>query len=173
MPITPDTKNWTWAVERRCEECGFDPHDHPSASLSATIRENAAAWVPILGRGDAGVRANDDRWSALEYACHVRDVYRVFDQRLVLMLSEHNPSFQNWDQDATAVAERYDLQDPRVVSDEVVLAGSRLADRFDTVEGDDWQRSGTRSDGNEYTVASLGLLALHDPMHHLWDVSAR
>lgn len=24
MPITPDTKNWTWVTERACPECGFD-----------------------------------------------------------------------------------------------------------------------------------------------------
>jgi hypothetical protein len=23
MPITPDTKDWTWVVEERCPECGF------------------------------------------------------------------------------------------------------------------------------------------------------
>ena len=23
--ITPDTKDWTWVLERTCPECGFDP----------------------------------------------------------------------------------------------------------------------------------------------------
>jgi hypothetical protein len=23
--ITPDTKDWTWVLERACPECGFDP----------------------------------------------------------------------------------------------------------------------------------------------------
>ena len=24
MPIEPDTKDWTWVLERPCPECGFD-----------------------------------------------------------------------------------------------------------------------------------------------------
>lgn len=173
MPIIPDTKNWTWAVERPCPECGFDPQRYPREAVSATIRENAAAWIPILQRDDATVRLSDDRWSALEYACHVRDVYRIFETRLARMLSEDNPSFQNWDQDETAVAERYDLQDPSTVCAGLLTAATTLADRFAGVQDAEWARPGTRSDGNSYTVASLGALALHDPIHHLWDVAPK
>lgn len=171
MPITPDTKNWTWAAERRCDECGFDPREYPNEAVASTIRENAASWVPVLERADAARRPSDDRWSDLEYACHVRDVYRLFLGRLELMLKEDNPCFQNWDQDETAVAERYDLQDPAAVCDELETAARRLADAFQSVRGSDWQRTGLRSDGNAYTVATLGALALHDPIHHLWDVA--
>src|SRR5664280_3280117 len=81
MPITPDTKNWTWVVERPCPECGFNANDYPREMVARTMRSNAAAWVPVLSRADARVRPNDERWSALEYACHVRDVYRIFDVR--------------------------------------------------------------------------------------------
>jgi hypothetical protein len=173
MPITPDTKNWTWAAERRCDECGFDPHEHPSETVASTIRENAASWIPVLERPDAALRPSDDRWSDLEYACHVRDVYRLFLERLELMLKEENPAFQNWDQDATAVAERYDLQDPATVLVELQAAALKLADGFQSVRGADWERTGVRSDGNAYPIATLGALALHDPIHHLWDVALR
>jgi hypothetical protein len=37
------------------------------------------------------------------------------------MLGEDNPLFQNWDQDETAFAERYDLQDQSIVIDELLL----------------------------------------------------
>ena len=171
MPITPDTKNWTWVVERPCPECGFNPSEYPREVVSRTMRANAAAWVPVLNRTDANVRTSDDRWSALEYACHVRDVYRIFDVRLELMLREDNPKFQTWDQDATAVEERYDLQNPSIVLGDLLVAAGVLADKFDSLDGDQWQRSGTRSDGTGYTIASLGTLGLHDPMHHLWDVA--
>jgi hypothetical protein len=31
MAIVPDTKDWTWALQRSCPECGFihDPVRHP------------------------------------------------------------------------------------------------------------------------------------------------
>ena len=51
-------------------------------------------------------RPAPDVWSPLEYACHVRDVHRVFAERVRLMLAEDDPLFDDWDQDAAAVARR-------------------------------------------------------------------
>jgi len=68
MPITPDTKDWTWVLERPCEECGFDARDHPPATFSHAIRDNAAQWTGVLQRDTVHQRPSDDRWSALEYA---------------------------------------------------------------------------------------------------------
>ena len=77
------------------------------------VRANAAAWQDILARADRlTTRPSDDRWSALEYACHVRDVFRLYDRRLAMMLTDDDPDFPNWDQDVTAVEERYNEQDP-------------------------------------------------------------
>jgi uncharacterized protein (DUF924 family) len=111
-------------------------------------------------------------WSPLEYACHARDVFRIFDTRVGLMISEDGPHFANWDQDATAVEDRYDLQVPAVVADELFTAANALADRFDAVRGDQWDRAGFRSDGSAFTVDSLARYLMHDPVHHLWDVDA-
>ena len=63
----------------------------------------------------------------------MRDVFRLFDMRLHLMLDEDDPTFANWDQDETAVAERYGEQDPVTVGRDVVAAGNRIADSFAAV----------------------------------------
>ena len=42
-------------------------------------------------------------WSTLEYGCHIRDVHRIFNDRVRLMLDEDEPLFPNWDQDETAI----------------------------------------------------------------------
>jgi hypothetical protein len=110
-------------------------------------------------------------WSPSEYGCHVRDVFRLFDFRLELMLAEDDPMFPNWDQDETAISDRYDLQDPLVVRRELAIAGDLLAERFDAVTASEWLRTGLRSDGARFTVESFGRYLLHDPIHHLWDVS--
>ena len=109
-------------------------------------------------------------WSPLEYGCHVRDVCRVFKGRAVLMLAEDNPTFPNWDQDATAVEERYGEQDPAEVS--VALRGfaHEAADTFARVAGAQWARRGTRSNGSAFTMETLGQYFLHDVAHHLHDV---
>ena len=46
----------------------------------------------------------------------MRDVYVLYDERLHLMLDRDDPLFPNWDQDETAVTDRYGEQDPSVVA---------------------------------------------------------
>jgi hypothetical protein len=172
MPITPDTKNWTWVLERPCPDCGFDASSVQLVDVPRILRENAAAWPHVLLRSDVRERPDDSTWSPLEYAAHVRDVFRIFDTRLAAVLSEDNPEFENWDQDATAVAERYYEQDPAFVSAELVSAGHQLADAFESVPIEAIGRTGRRSDGAVFTVETLGQYLVHDPVHHLWDVTA-
>ncbi len=171
MPITPDSKDWTWVLERRCPECGFDAPAMELADVPSLIRDNAARWRDVLAR-PSGLRdrPSDDRWSPLEYACHVRDVFRLYHERLRLMLDQDDPSYPNWDQDVTAVEDRYNEQDPRQVARELEAAAAGLADAFASVDGDEWRRTGTRSDGARFTVDTFARYMVHDPVHHLHDV---
>ena len=169
MPIVPDTKNWTWVLERACPECGFDASTVAFREIPRLTRENAAAWVPVLEREDVRVRPDESTWSPLEYAAHVRDVYGVMGRRLQLLLTQDDPEFENWDQDATAVAERYGEQDPAVVAAELREAAETLADAWEAVPDSALGRSGRRSDGSVFTVESLARYFIHDPVHHLWD----
>lgn len=169
MPIVPDTKNWTWVLERACPECGFDASTVAFREIPRLTRENAAAWMPVLEREDVRVRPDESTWSPLEYAAHVRDVYGVMGRRLQLLLTQDDPEFENWDQDATAVAERYGEQDPAVVAAELREAAETLADAWEAVPDSALGRSGRRSDGSVFTVESLARYFIHDPVHHLWD----
>jgi hypothetical protein len=139
--------------------------------IGLTIREIASQWDAVLVHPQCVIRPRPNIWSALEYGCHVRDVFRLFDKRLVMMLTLDTPTFANWDQDKTAVDDRYDLQDPVVVRREIVFAGDQLADRFDSVADAEWGRKGLRSDGATFTIDTFGRYLLHDPIHHLWDVA--
>jgi hypothetical protein len=171
MPITPDTKDWTWVLERPCAECGFSAADLDYDAIPELVRQNAAAWPAVLARPDVAVRPDEGTWSALEYAAHVRDVFRIFRTRLNLILSEDDPLFANWDQDATAAAERYNDQDPRVVAAELAEAAASVADAFAAVPPAVRDRTGRRSDGARFTVTTLAQYFLHDPIHHLHDVA--
>jgi hypothetical protein len=170
MAIEPDTKDWTWVLEQPCAECGFDAASFPRETVGDLVRANAAAWPAVLGRSNVAERPGD-AWSPLEYACHVRDVFRIYDYRLGLMLDENDPHYPNWDQDETASAERYNGQDPARVAVELQAAGAALADRFDSVTDEQWDRTGNRSDGKRFTVESFARYMIHDPVHHLWDVT--
>jgi hypothetical protein len=171
--IVPDDKDWTWVLTRACPECGCDVRTFPRERTGDLIRANAAAWQAALADAPVEVlrsRPSPDRWSPLEYAAHVRDVFRLYTFRLDLMLDEDGPHYPNWDQDATAVAERYGDEDPAAVTDALGRAAAALADRFDGVEGATWERTGYRSDGAVFTVESFARYLLHDPLHHLWDI---
>ncbi|HEY8526318.1 MAG TPA: DinB family protein [Acidimicrobiales bacterium] len=170
MTIEPDTKDWTWVVDRRCDECGFDASSIPATAVAGLIRDNVAVWRPLLDHPAVAERPSPDRWSALEYACHVRDVYRIYDERLALMLTEDDPAFPNWDQDASAIEERYDEQDPHVVAAAIAATGEALAASFERVPPDAWGRTGTRSDGARFTVDTFARYMIHDPVHHVHDV---
>jgi hypothetical protein len=171
VPIEPDDKDWTWVLERPCPECGFASAEVDRDAIGSMIRENAAAWPAVLARPDVAERPDDATWSPLEYACHVRDVFRIYDERLALMLADDGVEFANWDQDASAVDDAYNEQDPATVADELVAAGEALAASFDAVAGDQWERRGLRSDGAAFTVDTFGRYFIHDPVHHLVDVS--
>jgi hypothetical protein len=171
MSITPDTKDWTWVLDRPCDECGLDTSTISHDDVPALLRANAAAWQDVLARPDVRTRPDATTWSPLEYAAHVRDTCRVYTERLHLMLTQDGPRYPNWDQDATAVADRYQEQDPAVVAKELTAAAGRLADDFARVTGDQWQRTGSRSDGADFTVDTFARYFVHDPIHHLHDVN--
>ena len=170
VAIPRDTKDWTWVLERPCDQCGFDPSQFARDDFADLVRAGARRWSTVLSRDAVTVRVRADKWSDLEYACHVRDVYRVFDRRLGLMMQVDDPLFDDWDQDETALTDRYDQQEPSRVSDELLSAAKNYAQRLDSVTAEQWARPGRRSNGSQFTIESLSLYALHDPLHHLWDV---
>lgn len=166
----PDTKDWTWTLERPCPECGYDAATVQPAAIPALVRDAMSRFPDALRREGATLRPEPRVWSPLEYGCHVRDVCRIFARRLHLMLEQDDPLFENWDQDATALQERYAEQDPLVVAVQCEDAAHEAADAFAAVADGQWPRVGRRSDGSVFTVESLGRYFLHDLYHHVHDL---
>jgi hypothetical protein len=173
-PVPSETKDWTWVLDRPCPECGFDGSRYERDRYGAEVRRIGARWQEVLAAEPDALRRRPrpDRWSTLEYSCHVRDVLDIFRQRVELMLVIDGAAFANWDQDATAVADRYDRADPAAVAAAIGSYAERLAAVFEAVPDDGWSRTGLRSDGARFTVETIGRYLLHDPIHHLHDVGA-
>ncbi len=167
----PDTKNWTWAVTRACPDCGFDPAGVARDDVPELTRDYAAVLAEAARAPGSVDRPAAAVWSPLEYACHVRDVCSVFTARLTRMLDEDDPLFANWDQDATALEDRYWTQRPGLVAGQLTAAADTIAGRFSIVRDDQWQRAGRRSDGSRFTVETFSRYFLHDLAHHVHDVS--
>jgi hypothetical protein len=192
MSIVPDVKNWTWVLERACPECGFDPATISYAVVPELARVNASRLSATLTRPDATRRPDDATWSALEYAAHVRDVCRIFAYRTNIAARAEAvdpgvpgfdangiaaadavdgvPVFADWNQDETALADRYGEQDPATVARELVDAAEVVAQAIESVPVPALGLRARRSDGSVFTVESLATYFLHDVIHHVHDV---
>jgi len=133
------------------------------------LGETAAQWVALGWAGSLTPRrVRQDRWSPLEYACHVRDVFALLDYRAATVLTLDDPLLEDWDQDAAA--HTYAEGDPTVVVSGIAAAAWRAALRLAGVDDQAWARPVRRSDGATFTLGSLARYPAHDPVHHLWDV---
>ncbi|GAB3598808.1 DinB family protein [Angustibacter peucedani] len=155
MPIAPDTKDWTWVLERPCPECRFDAPAISRDDVPDLLRRNASAWIEVLRRPDVDERPDPSTWSPLEYACHVRDVHEVFGGRYEQLLGEDDPQFANWDQDEAAARGDYPGQAPPDVAAAIVAGAEAVAARLTGLDDATWARPGRRSNGSVFTVDSL------------------
>ena len=169
--IEPDTKDWTWVLDRPCPECGLDASAVPPEDVAQRLRTNAERWRRVLARADVASRPEIGVWSPLEYGCHVRDVHRVFGTRVRAMLDTDDPLFDNWDQDEAAARGGYADQSPDQVAEALAASADDVASAYAGVEGAAWDRPGRRSNGSVFTIASLARYHLHDVEHHLVDVA--
>jgi hypothetical protein len=166
-----DTKDWTWVIATRCPQCGFDPAEVERGEIPELTRDYAAVLADATREDGADTRPAPDVWSAIEYACHVRDVCSIFVARLHRVLAEDDPQFANWDQDATAVQEQYWTQRAGLVAGQLTAAADTIAESFDRIPPTAWSRPARRSDGATFTVDTFAVYFLHDLAHHAWDVS--
>ena len=143
VTITPDDKDWTWAISRPCTECGLDMASVPRGEFAALLRATSAMWRDQLSAAPEPRRRPDPAiWSMLEYGCHVRDVLLLTNYRLELMLGTDDPLYPSWDQDAAAISDRYNEQDPADVAEALHAAADVVAATLDGLSEVQWRRAG-------------------------------
>lgn len=172
MAIGPETKDWTWVLRCPCPECGLDTRSFARENISAILGANAATWQQALRESaDPSARPAPGTWSPVEYACHVRDLLALCDERVGLMLTKDDPVFANWDQDRAAITGRYGEQATAEVAARLRDAAATAVSRFAEVTGGQWLRKGRRSDGVQFTVETFGRHLVHEAVHHLYDAT--
>ena len=86
--LPPDDRDWTWVLERPCPDCGFDASPAPAAGLGAEARAvGSRVGRPAGSRATCGSASVRTGGRLLEYGCHVRDVLRLADERIGLLLA--------------------------------------------------------------------------------------
>lgn len=169
-PPPADDRDWTFVITQGCAECGFQPFDPTQAA--ARLRVETLRWRTVLERPDVAQRPAPQVWSPLEYACHVRDMVRLLGVRVEAMRDAEHPTFADWDGDAKAVELAYWQADPAQTWTELQASAAYAADALDSVRASEFDRSGQRSDGVVFTIASLSQYIGHEMEHHLHDVDA-
>ena len=78
----------------QCEVCGFAWDAVDPGAVADGVRAATSATADLLvEHGDRSLlRAAPERWSPLEYGCHVRDVLYNVRDRIVLALVEDDPT---------------------------------------------------------------------------------
>ncbi|MFI2649891.1 DinB family protein [Micromonospora fulviviridis] len=157
----------------RCDECLFVYSALGSGELPQRLRDLAARYPAALyGVPDPRRRPAPEVWSALEYACHVRDVFRVQGERLALALRVDEPEFHPMGRDELVITERYNAQDPEVVLADLAAAADGFAARFGALGEVELERTGVypwpRREAR--TLRWLGRHTVHEAEHHLLDI---
>ncbi|MDX6240509.1 MAG: hypothetical protein QOG10_5329 [Kribbellaceae bacterium] len=110
-------------VDGLCDECGFEYEAGEHQAVVTTLVRQAAECSMALTKAAAGpdpdvvrIRPEPEVWSAIEYACHVRDGLEVQRFRIAQCLAEDRPVYAPMDRTGRVKEEKYELQDPMVVA---------------------------------------------------------
>jgi hypothetical protein len=160
--------------DHECLECAFAYTQVSVEDAIEVIRS-----VPddvrtvVLRRAGEHLRSRpvDGAWSALEYLCHLRDVYAAYTIRLYRTRVEDVPILEPMLNDLRVVRFRYNERD----------CGSLLAELGDNVAGfldetarnteETWRRSARRLPGEERSGRWLLRQAAHEGLHHTRDIA--
>jgi hypothetical protein len=169
-----NSRDWTVVLQAPCGECGVDVGTIAAEDLAGHLSDSIDAWADLLIGPDAVpadliTRPHPTTWSVVEYASHVADVMDLFQERIFLMVTEDNPTFESWDPDEAAI--HYANRSPEHAVSLLRGASNRLGDVFESMAPHLWERTGSRADGAAFTVLSLSRYFLHDDLHHLFDVT--
>jgi hypothetical protein len=115
------------------------------------------------------MRPDPRTWSALEYACHTRDGFALYETRVGVVLMEDRPLLPRMRRDELVVERAYNAQDPAAVAEELAVAAEALAARLESVPGEGWVRVGVR-DNLEMTIDWMARNVVHEGSHHLLDI---
>lgn len=159
-----------------CPGCGCDWRalpvgDIPSAliGLGPRYRQTLQAAPTVALRR----RPRPAAWSALEYACHVRDVLLVQRDRTFIALVDDCPSFAKMHREERVALDRYAEQPLDLVLGQLDVAFELAAAVFSDRTPAQWERPVIYNyPGPErHTLAWMAQHTVHECEHHLADIA--
>ena len=157
----------------RCVVCGFawdlvDPDE-----VAPRILDGARSVADALRADPAATRRpTADRWSALEYGAHVRDVLLHVRDRLIIAMVEDEPEFTPLYPDPRVDLGLYAADDVDAVATELSVAAGLFARTFGQIDDEARQRRGHYLYPTPAlrSVAWMAAQVVHEVEHHGRDV---
>ncbi len=159
--------------DHTCAECGLS---YPALTLDAaraiiaSLPDAVDAVVGSASRPDLRHRPAPDRWSALEYLVHLRDVCVTYTIRVHRARTEDRPVLEPMLNDLRARRFRYNDRSFEGVRDELAACAAGLGDEIARLNPADCERVVTRLPGEHRTARWLVRQAAHEVTHHLEDI---
>jgi hypothetical protein len=163
------------AEDFHCSLCDID---YPAVSVDAALRaieqqparlRAAATAIPdqlLRKRPEAGT------WSALEYLCHVRDVFMASAVRLYRIRTEDQPLLEPLFNDLRAVRFSYNNRDLLPILDELTDNAHGFCEEVRRTSESEWSRQASRLPGEVRTARWLLRQTMHEGIHHERDIQA-
>lgn len=158
-----------------CSHCGFDFDGQDLATTPASVRELSDRYrFRLLNEAGEHVAVWRERpapatWSALEYACHMRDCFALYHWRIRKTLADDRPVLPAMRRDDVVVERAYNEQDPLLVAQETATNADQLASLLAGLQGDQWDRACVR-EGEVLSVGWMARNVVHEGEHHLLDI---
>jgi DinB superfamily len=162
-------------IVENCDVCGFAWETVSREEIGPRVDDGTAAIAGLItaDAGRSAVRPSAQRWSATQYAAHVRDVLLTLRDRLVIGIVEDNPAFKPMYRDERVDLGFYDTDRADAVAGELRAATAMFVRLFDAIDPRlltrpvqyGWPSPAQRS------LLWMGQQAVHEVEHHRSDIA--
>ena len=174
---------------RSCPECGFTSvrvsgqagaltvwhyDEDVFRSASEAISAGCGQIAEILRSSPERlrIRLDPERWSPLEYACHVRDALLIQRERVLKALRGHGDEVLPMGRDERVMHDGYNEQQPRNVALQVEQAALLFTDLLQRLRPSEWELEVTYlfPAPSPRTLRWVAVHTAHEVLHHLYDI---
>lgn len=155
--------------------CGFSWESVGREEVAGRIDAGVAAIVELLTGAPerAGERPSPERWSAIEYAGHVRDVLFMLRDRMVVGLVEDVPSFKPMYRDERVTLGLYAADTIEATAAELRAGAAMFTRLFGAIDAGQLDREVLYGwpEPARRTVLWMAQQAVHEVEHHGDDIA--
>jgi len=160
-----------------CAQCGFSFSLDDADLVGPLIVEGVRGVVALLAEADPSQlreRPDPQTWSAHEYACHLRDVFLVQRERVLLARREERPDMVAMGRDERVEHDGYASQETADVARQLGDAAAMFAHTLSMIDSAGWERTVVYlyPERAERTLRWVAAHTLHEVRHHTADMQS-